>query len=110
VDDQALRPAAPLEQVLGDQCDLRLPTAFDPATLRQLLDVLEQRSSSTTLPPTAFSYLLLRPICGAGLTGWREWHRRSSAKIPSPDRHSAAGYPEGRAGRPPTTPQRIDLF
>jgi hypothetical protein len=43
-DHQALRPPAPLELVLGDQCHLRVPTGFDPATLHQLLDVLEQRS------------------------------------------------------------------
>ena len=38
------RPPAPLELVLGDQCHLRVPAGFDPATLHQLLDVLEQRS------------------------------------------------------------------
>jgi hypothetical protein len=43
-DHQALRPPAPLELVLGDPCHLRVPTGFDPATLHQLLDVLEQRS------------------------------------------------------------------
>jgi len=35
---------APLELVLSDRCHLRVPTGFDPATLHQLLDVLEERS------------------------------------------------------------------
>ena len=38
------RPPAPLELVLSDRCQLRVPAGFDPATLHQLLDVLEQRS------------------------------------------------------------------
>ena len=38
------RPPAPLELVLGDRCHLRVPAGFDPATLHQLLDVLEERS------------------------------------------------------------------
>ena len=41
---QILSPPAPLELVLGEQCHLRVPVGFDPATLHQLLDVLEQRS------------------------------------------------------------------
>jgi hypothetical protein len=43
-DHQALRPPAPLELVLGNSCQLRVPAGFDSATLHQLLDVLEQRS------------------------------------------------------------------
>jgi hypothetical protein len=43
LDEQVLPPPAPLELVLGDRCHLRVPTGFDPATLHQLLDVLEQR-------------------------------------------------------------------
>ena len=43
-DHQILSPPAPLELVLGEQCHLRVPVGFDPATLHQLLDVLEQRS------------------------------------------------------------------
>lgn len=35
---------APLELVLSKQCHLRVPVGFDPATVHQLLDVLEQRS------------------------------------------------------------------
>jgi len=41
---QVAQPAAPLELVLSDRCQLRVPAGFDPATLHQLLDVLEQRS------------------------------------------------------------------
>jgi hypothetical protein len=43
-DHQIAQPPAPLELVLSDRCQLRIPTGFDPATLHQLLDVLEQRS------------------------------------------------------------------
>jgi hypothetical protein len=43
-DHQIAQPPAPLELVLSDRCQLRVPTGFDPATLHQLLDVLEQRS------------------------------------------------------------------
>jgi hypothetical protein len=43
-DHQIARPPAPLELVFSDRCQLRIPTGFDPATLHQLLDVLEQRS------------------------------------------------------------------
>jgi hypothetical protein len=42
-DQQAIQPAATLELVLRDQCHLRVPVGFDPATLHQLLDVLEER-------------------------------------------------------------------
>jgi hypothetical protein len=41
---QGLQPPAPLELVLSDRAHLRVPAGFDPATLHQLLDVLEQRS------------------------------------------------------------------
>ena len=41
---QVAQPPAPLELVLSDRCQLRVPAGFDPATLHQLLDVLEQRS------------------------------------------------------------------
>jgi hypothetical protein len=43
-DHHALPPSAPLELVLGQSCHLRVPKGFDPATLHQLLDVLEQRA------------------------------------------------------------------
>jgi hypothetical protein len=43
-DHQVVQPPAPLELVLGDRAHLRVPVGFDPATLHQLLDVLEQRS------------------------------------------------------------------
>jgi hypothetical protein len=43
-DHSPVRPPAVLELVLGDRCHLRIPTGFDPPTLHQLLDVLEQRS------------------------------------------------------------------
>jgi hypothetical protein len=43
-DHQIVQPPAPLELVLSDRCQLRVPAGFDPATLHQLLDVLEQRS------------------------------------------------------------------
>ena len=43
-DHPILSPPAPLELVLSKQCHLRVPVGFDPATLHQLLDVLEQRS------------------------------------------------------------------
>ena len=43
-DHQVVQPPAPLELVLSDRCQLRVPAGFDPATLHQLLDVLEQRS------------------------------------------------------------------
>jgi hypothetical protein len=43
-DHQIAHPPAPLELVLNDRCHLRVPAGFDPATLHQLLDVLEQRS------------------------------------------------------------------
>ena len=43
-DHQVVPTPAPLELVLSDRCHLRVPTGFDPATLHQLLDVLEQRS------------------------------------------------------------------
>jgi hypothetical protein len=36
--------AAPLELVLGDDRRLRIPVGFDPATLRQVLDLLEESS------------------------------------------------------------------
>jgi hypothetical protein len=35
--------APPLELVLADDRRIRVPTGFDPATLHQLLDTLEQR-------------------------------------------------------------------
>jgi hypothetical protein len=41
---QATQPRASLELVLSDRAHLRIPAGFDPATLHQLLDVLEQRS------------------------------------------------------------------
>jgi hypothetical protein len=43
-DHQVAKPPAPLELVLSDRCHLRVPAGFDPATLHQLLDVLEERS------------------------------------------------------------------
>jgi len=43
-DPQVGQPPAPLELIFSDCCHLRVPTGFDPATLHQLLDVLEQRS------------------------------------------------------------------
>ena len=43
-DHQVALPPAPLELVLSDRAHLRVPAGFDPATLHQLLDVLEQRS------------------------------------------------------------------
>jgi hypothetical protein len=43
-DHQVIPPPAPLELVLSDRCHLRVPAGFDPATLHQLLDVLEQWS------------------------------------------------------------------
>lgn len=43
-DHQVVQPPAPLELVLSDRAHLRVPAGFDPATLHQLLDVLEQRS------------------------------------------------------------------
>lgn len=43
-DHHILSPPAPLELVLGARCHLRVPVGFDPTTLHQLLDVLEQRS------------------------------------------------------------------
>ena len=43
-DRQVVQPPAPLELVLSDRAHLRVPAGFDPATLHQLLDVLEQRS------------------------------------------------------------------
>jgi hypothetical protein len=43
-DHQSVPPPSPLELVLSDRCHLRVPAGFDPATLHQLLDVLEQRS------------------------------------------------------------------
>jgi hypothetical protein len=43
-DHQVAQPPAPLELVLSDRAHLRVPVGFDPATLHQLLDVLEQRS------------------------------------------------------------------
>jgi hypothetical protein len=43
-DHQVAPPPAPLELVLSDRAHLRVPVGFDPATLHQLLDVLEQRS------------------------------------------------------------------
>jgi hypothetical protein len=43
-DRQIVAPPAPLELVLGEPCHLRVPVGFDPTTLHQLLDVLEQRS------------------------------------------------------------------
>jgi hypothetical protein len=36
-------PAAPLELVLADHRRIRVPAGFDPVTLHQLLDTLEQR-------------------------------------------------------------------
>ena len=41
---QLAQPSVPLELVLSDRTHLRVPTGFDPATLHQLLDVLEERS------------------------------------------------------------------
>ena len=41
---QVVQPPAPLELVLSDRAHLRVPAGFDPATLHQLLDVLEERS------------------------------------------------------------------
>jgi hypothetical protein len=43
-DHQVVHPPAPRELVLSDCTHLRVPAGFDPATLHQLLDVLEQRS------------------------------------------------------------------
>jgi hypothetical protein len=43
-DHQVVQPPASLELVLSDRAHLRVPAGFDPATLHQLLDVLEQRS------------------------------------------------------------------
>ena len=43
-DHQVAQPPTPLELVLSDRAHLRVPAGFDPATLHQLLDVLEQRS------------------------------------------------------------------
>jgi hypothetical protein len=43
-DHRVVHPPASLELVLSDRCHLRVPAGFDPATLHQLLDVLEQRS------------------------------------------------------------------
>jgi hypothetical protein len=43
VDHHLSQPPAPLELVLSDQCHVRVPAGFDPATLHQLLDVLEER-------------------------------------------------------------------
>jgi hypothetical protein len=43
-DHQVVQPSAPLELILSDRAHLRVPAGFDPATLHQLLDVLEQRS------------------------------------------------------------------
>jgi hypothetical protein len=43
-DHQVAQPPTPLELVLSDRAHLRVPVGFDPATLHQLLDVLEQRS------------------------------------------------------------------
>jgi hypothetical protein len=44
MDHHASPSPTPLELVLSDRCQVRVPTGFDPATLHQLLDVLEQRS------------------------------------------------------------------
>jgi hypothetical protein len=38
------RTPAPLELIRGDHCRVRVPAGFDPTTLHQLLDALEQRS------------------------------------------------------------------
>lgn len=44
VADPHIPPSHPtLELILGDRCRLRVPVGFDPATLDQLLDVLERR-------------------------------------------------------------------
>ncbi len=43
-DRQILSPPAPLELVFSDRCHVRVLSGFDPTTLHQLLDVLEQRS------------------------------------------------------------------
>jgi hypothetical protein len=43
-DHQVAQPPASLELILSDRAHLRVPVGFDPATLHQLLDVLEQRS------------------------------------------------------------------
>lgn len=43
-DHRGVHPPAPLELVLSDRTHLRVPAGFDPATLHQLLDLLEQRS------------------------------------------------------------------
>ena len=42
-DHQVVQPPAPLELVLSDRAHLRVPAGFDPATLHQLLDTLEER-------------------------------------------------------------------
>ena len=44
VDHQVAQSPAPLELVLSDRAHLRVPVGFDPATLHQLLDVMDQRS------------------------------------------------------------------
>ena len=41
---QVAQPPALLELVLSDRAHLRVPVGFDPATLHQVLDVLEERS------------------------------------------------------------------
>jgi hypothetical protein len=43
-DHQVVPPPAPLKLVLSDRCHLCVPAGFDPATIHQLVDVLEQRS------------------------------------------------------------------
>lgn len=42
-DGRGTPAAAPIELVLGDDRSLRIPVGFDPATLRQVLDLLEER-------------------------------------------------------------------
>ncbi len=44
LDRHVSQPPAPLELVLNESCRVRVPTGFDPTSLHQLLDVLEQRS------------------------------------------------------------------
>ena len=44
VDHHVIQPPTPLELVLSDRAHLRVHAGFDPATLHQVLDVLEERS------------------------------------------------------------------
>jgi hypothetical protein len=43
IDDRVPQPPTPLELILSERCHLRVPTGFDPDTLHQVLDVLEER-------------------------------------------------------------------